>query len=63
MLTWHSEPNEYVGIGKTKGADGEHSIFLLIYRWMLKLESGHHVRSSHYEWMLYDLSVLMILHD
>lgn len=63
MLTWHSEPNECVGTGKTKGADGEHSIFLLIYHWMLKLVSGHHVRSSRYEQMLYDPSVLMILHD
>lgn len=62
-LTWHSEPNECVGIRKTKVADGEHSIFLSIYHWKLKLGIGHHARSSHYEQMLYDLSVPMILHD
>lgn len=62
-LTWHSEPNECVGIGKTEGADGEHSIILLIYHWMLKLESGRHARNSRYEQMPYDLSVPMILHD
>ena len=59
---WHSEPSECVETVKTKGADVEHSIFLLIYHWMLKLEGGHRVRSLHYEQMLYDLSVLMIRH-
>lgn len=62
-LTWHSEPSECVETVKTKGADVERSIFLLIYHWMLKLEGGHHVRSLRYGQMLYDLSVLMIHHD